>query len=76
MIPWAKSSIEALANIAPYPNVYIEKYKNKKFIQIKSKEKLLKLNKNTLFGKSTYNEINNNAIFWNWRGFNIGRGSV
>ena len=68
--------IEALANIAPYPNVYIEKYKNKKFIQIKSKEELLKLDKNALFGKSAYDEINNSAIFWNWRGFNLGRGSV
>ncbi len=68
--------INALANIAPYPNVFIENYKNKKFIEIKSKKELLKLDKNTLFGKSAYDEINKSAIFWNWRGFNIGKGSI
>jgi len=69
-------NINALANIAPYPNVYINNYKNKKFIKIKSKQQLLKLDKNVLFGKNAYNEINNNAIFWNWRGFMLGAGSV
>ncbi len=68
--------INALAEIAPYPEVYIHNYKNKDFMEIKSKQQLLKLDKNALFGKSAYNEINNNAIFWNWRGFMLGAGSL
>ena len=61
--------INALANIAPYPNVYIYNYKNKKFIEIKSKQQLLQLDKNILLNRSMFNRINESYINWYWAGF-------
>lgn len=68
--------INALANIAPYPNVYIHNYKNKKFIEIKSKEELLKLDKSILLNKSMLDEINNSYLNWYWAGFEFSKGGV
>ncbi|MBE7707759.1 MAG: hypothetical protein E7Z88_03510 [Cyanobacteria bacterium SIG27] len=68
--------INALANIAPYPNVYIHNYKNKKFIEIKSKEELLKLDKSILLNKSMLDEINNSYLNWNWKGFMFSRTGI
>lgn len=68
--------INALANIAPYPNVYIHNYKNKKFIEIKSKEELLKLDKSILFNKRMLDEINRSYLNWYWAGFEFSKGGV
>jgi len=68
--------INALANIAPYPNVYIHNYKNKKFIEIKSKEELLKLDKSILFNKSMLDEINSSYLNWYWAGFEFSTDGV
>ena len=63
--------INALANIAPYPNVFIYNYKNKKFIKIKTKEELLKLDKNVLLNRNTSSKINESFLNWSWEGFNF-----
>lgn len=63
--------INALANIAPYPDVFIYNYKNKKFIKIETKEELLKLDKNVLLNKNTSNKIDESFLNWSWEGFNF-----
>ena len=63
--------INALADIAPYPNVFLYNYKNKKFVKIKSKEELLKLDKNVLLNRNTSNKINESFLNWSWEGFNF-----
>ena len=65
--------IQALADIAPYPSVYIENYKNKEFIKIKSKQQLLRLDKNILLNRSMFKKINESYINWSWRGFDFSR---
>lgn len=63
--------INALADIAPYPDVFIYNYKNKKFIKIETKEELLKLDKNVLLNKNTSNKIDESFLNWSWEGFNF-----
>ncbi len=68
--------IKTLSQIVSYP-VYIHNYPGKdKDIIINSEEELLKLDKNILFPKSTYKAIDENKLFWNWRGFMLGNGEV
>ena len=68
--------INALANIAPYPNFYIYNYKNKEFIKIKSKQQLLKFDKNILLNRSMFNKINESYINWSWKGFEFSQAHV
>ena len=68
--------INALANIAPYPEVYIYNYKNKDFIEIKSKQQLLKLDKNILLKRSIFDDINKSYINWSWRGFEFSQAGI
>ncbi len=63
-----------LANILPYP-VYINNYKKKNII-INSKKELFKLDKNILLNNNIFLEIDQNRLFWNWRGFMLGNGSI
>lgn len=63
--------INALADIAPYPDVFIYNYKNKKFIKIETREELLKLDKNVLLNKNTSNKIDESFLNWSWEGFNF-----
>ena len=64
------------AEILPYPNVYIYNYKNKDFIEIKTKSDFLKLDKNIIFNKNIFENISDSKLFWNWKGFSIGNGSI
>ena len=68
--------LNALANIAPYPSVYIYNYKNKEFIEIKSKQQLLKMDRKAILNRNTYNDIYKSNLFWNWKGFMLGRGAI
>ena len=69
--------INALANIAPYPEVYIYNYKkNKKFIDIKSKQQLLRLDKSILLNGSIFKRINESYINWSWMGFEFSQTGI
>ena len=63
-----------LSNILPYP-LEINNYKNQNIV-IKSKQEFLKLDKEILLNKKIFNKINDNELFWNYKGFMLGNGAI
>lgn len=66
---------ELLSNVVTYP-IYIYGYKRHNFVKIKSKEEFLKLDKTIILDKEIYKEIEDNKLFWNWKGFMLGQGVI
>lgn len=66
---------ELLSNVVTYP-LSIYGYKGHRFIEIKSKEEFLKLDKAIILDKEIYKEIEENKLFWNWKGFMLGQGVI
>ena len=64
-----------LSNVVTYP-LFIYGYKGHRFIKIKSKEEFLKLDKKIILDKKIYKEIEENKLFWNWKGFMLGQGVI
>lgn len=68
-------NFDILANSFTYP-LFIHGYKGQDFIEIKSKEEFLKLDKKIILNKNIYKEIEKNKLFWNWKGFMLGQGVI